>query len=82
MLTYGIPGFKLDKHRIQRRIDWLVEAGLVLHTNCEIGKDKSFDELTKEFDAVFVGIGATKGKYPGIDGEKNDNVYLLQQSFS
>ena len=76
LLTYGIPGFKLDKHRIQRRINWLEEAGLVLHTNCEIGKDKSFDELTKEFDAVFLGIGATKGKYPGIDGEKNNNVYL------
>ncbi len=76
LLTYGIPGFKLEKHRVQRRIDWLIEAGMTLVTNCEIGKDKSFEDLEKENDAVFIGIGATKGKYPGLDGEKNSNVHL------
>ena len=76
LLTYGIPGFKLEKHRVQRRIDWLIEAGMTLHTNCEIGKDKSFDELENDFDAVFIGIGATKGKYPGLIGESNSNVHL------
>jgi len=76
LLTYGIPGFKLEKHRVQRRIDWLIEAGMTLHTNCEIGKDKSFDELEKTNDAVFIGIGATKGKYPGLTGESNLNVHL------
>ena len=79
LLTYGIPGFKLEKERVQRRIDWLCEAGMTLHTNCEIGKDKSFDELEKNYDAVFIGIGATKGKYPGIDGEKNENVHLAME---
>ena len=76
LLTYGIPGFKLEKHRVQRRIDWLIEAGMTLHTNCEIGKDKAFDELENDFDAVFIGIGATKGKYPGLIGESNSNVHL------
>ena len=76
LLTYGIPGFKLEKHRVQRRIDWLKEAGMVLHTDCEIGKDKTFKELEDDFDAIFMGIGATKGKYPGIDGEDGTNVYL------
>ncbi|MEA3498221.1 MAG: glutamate synthase subunit beta [Campylobacterota bacterium] len=76
LLTYGIPGFKLEKHRVQRRIDWLVNAGMTLHTNCEIGKDKSFEELESNHDAVFIGIGATKGKYPGIDGEDGTNVHL------
>jgi len=79
LLTYGIPGFKLDKHRVQRRIDWLIEAGMNLFTNCEIGKDKSFEELTEQYDAVYIGIGATKGKYPNIAGEKNDNVYLSME---
>ncbi len=79
LLTYGIPGFKLDKFRVQRRIDWLVEAGMNLYTNCEIGKDKSFEELEKSYDAVFLGIGATKGKLPNIDGENNENVYLAME---
>mgnify|MGYP001443763391 CR=1 FL=1 len=79
LLTYGIPGFKLDKHRVQRRIDWLIEAGMNLYTNCEIGKDKSFEELEKNYDAVFIGIGATKGKYPNISGETNSNVHLAME---
>lgn len=76
LLTYGIPGFKLDKHRIQRRVDFLIEAGAVVTLNCEIGKDKSFEDLQKEFDAVFIGIGATKGKKAGIEGEDNSNVHI------
>ncbi len=79
LLTYGIPGFKLDKHRVQRRIDWLVEAGMNLYTNCEIGRDKTFAELENNYDAIFLGIGATKGKKPGISGEENDNVFLAMQ---
>jgi glutamate synthase (NADPH/NADH) small chain len=79
LLTYGIPGFKLDKYRIERRINWLKDAGMKLFLNCEIGKDKSFEELEKDNDAVFIGIGATKGKYPGILGEKNSNVYLAME---
>jgi len=79
LLTYGIPGFKLEKQRVQRRIDWLTEAGMTLHTNCEIGKDKSFQELEDNYDAVYIGIGATKGKYPGIDGESNTNVHLAME---
>ncbi|MGB5866819.1 MAG: glutamate synthase subunit beta [Arcobacteraceae bacterium] len=79
LLTYGIPGFKLEKHRVQRRVDWLIEAGMTLHTNCEIGKDKSFKDLEDEFDAIFIGIGATKGRFPGIEGEKNPNVHLAME---
>lgn len=75
LLTYGIPGFKLDKHRVQRRVDTLINAGAIVTLNCEIGKDKSFEDLTKQFDAVFIGIGATKGKKANIDGEDNSNVY-------
>ncbi len=79
LLTYGIPGFKLDKHRVERRINWLCDAGMKLFTNCEIGKDKSFEELEKNYDAVFIGIGSTKGKYPNIPGEKNSNVFLAME---
>jgi glutamate synthase (NADPH/NADH) small chain len=79
LLTYGIPGFKLEKEKVQRRIDWLLNAGMILHTNCEIGKDKSFSDLEKNYDSVFIGIGATKGRFPGIEGEKNSNVHLAME---
>jgi len=76
LLTYGIPGFKLDKSKVQRRIDWLTEAGMELHLNVEIGNHKKFEELENDFDAIFVGIGSTKGRFAGIDGEKSANVHL------
>jgi len=76
LLMYGIPGFKLDKTTIDRRINWLLEAGMKLHLNCEIGKDKQACELESEFDAIYLGIGATAGRYAGIEGEKSSNVYL------
>lgn len=76
LLTYGIPGFKLDKNVIQRRVDWLIEAGMKLHLSCEIGKDKSFAELENEFDAIYVAIGSTKGKTARLEGEDAPNVHL------
>jgi len=77
LLTYGIPGFKLEKHRVQRRIDFLTKAGMKLTTNCEIGKDKSFSSLEKDFDAIFIGIGSTKGRYAGLEDERSSrNVHL------
>jgi len=79
LLMYGIPGFKLDKTTVDRRINWLLEAGMKLHLNCEIGKDKAAKDLESEFDAIYLGIGATAGRYAGIDGEKASNVHLAME---
>ncbi len=76
LLTYGIPGFKLDKHIIARRVKLLEEAGVVLHQGVEVGKDISFEDLCENFDALFLGVGATKGRRPGVTGENAPNVYL------
>jgi glutamate synthase (NADPH/NADH) small chain len=75
LLTYGIPNFKLDKKIIERRIDFLLDAGMNLELNCEIGKDKSFEEIAKNHDAVFIGVGATKAKHASLAGENASNVY-------
>ncbi|MDQ1326420.1 MAG: glutamate synthase small chain, partial [Campylobacterota bacterium] len=79
LLTYGIPGFKLDKNVVNRRVKLLKEAGAVFHQNVEIGKDRSFEELTENFDAVFIGVGATKGKKPGLTGEDAKNAHLAME---
>ncbi|QKJ23794.1 glutamate synthase subunit beta [Poseidonibacter lekithochrous] len=76
LLMYGIPGFKLDKSAVDRRINWLQEAGMKLHLDCEIGKDIAASQLEEEFDAIYLGIGATAGRFAGIDGEKASNVHL------
>ncbi len=75
LLTYGIPNFKLDKKIVERRVNLLLEAGMTLVPNTEVGKDISFEEIADAHDAMFIGIGATKGKTAHLDGEHASNVY-------
>ncbi len=79
LLTYGIPGFKLDKKVVARRVDLLIEAGMKLHVSTEVGKDIGFEEIANTHDAIFIGIGATKAKRAGINGENAPNVYASMQ---
>ncbi len=79
LMTYGIPGFKLDKKVIERRVNGLIEAGLNLTLNCEIGKDVSFEEITSKSDAIFIGIGATKAKVAGLENENAKGVYAAME---
>ncbi|MEA1915848.1 MAG: glutamate synthase subunit beta [Campylobacterota bacterium] len=79
LFTYGIPGFKLDKDKVQRRIDLLIDAGMKLELNCEIGKDVEFEKLEQDNDAVFIGIGATKGRFAGLEGENVSNIHLAME---
>jgi glutamate synthase (NADPH/NADH) small chain len=79
LLTYGIPGFKLNKKVIKRRVKILKEAGAIFHQNVEVGKDITFEELYEQFDAVFIGVGATKGRRPGLKGDDAPNCYLAME---
>ncbi|HIC44623.1 MAG TPA: glutamate synthase subunit beta, partial [Sulfurimonas sp.] len=75
LLTYGIPGFKLDKKVVDRRVNGLIEAGLNLTLNCEVGKDISFEELTDQSSAIFIGIGVTRAKVAGLENENAKGVF-------
>jgi glutamate synthase (NADPH/NADH) small chain len=79
LLAYGIPGFKLDKRTVARRFEMLETAGLKLHLNFEIGQDRPFDRLIEDYDAVFVGVGATNGKRAGIANEDHQHCFLAME---
>lgn len=76
LLTYGIPGFKLEKNAVNRRIDMLKAAGMELHLNTDIGAEITFDKIYNDHDAVFLGMGALEGKVLNYDGYNSDNVYM------
>ncbi|MGR3290583.1 MAG: NAD(P)-dependent oxidoreductase [Paracoccaceae bacterium] len=57
LLTYGIPGFKLEKDIVARRIEQLEQAGVVIALNTEVGTDISFDALRGMHDAVLIATG-------------------------
>ncbi|MDR2789932.1 MAG: glutamate synthase subunit beta [Campylobacteraceae bacterium] len=76
LLTYGIPGFKIEKEVIARRVNWLVEAGLELKTNTEVGKDVAFSELVNSHNAVFLGLGAELPNRANISNETANGTIM------
>lgn len=76
LLIYGIPGFKLQKELVFRRVKQLLDAGMELKLNTEIGKDIAFEEIYNNYDAVFLATGATQGKVLDHEGYNSSNVYM------
>ncbi len=69
LLTYGIPGFKLEKEVVMRRIERLKQGGIVFHQNFEVGRDAGLDELRAKHDAVLIATGVYKARdirAPGV----------------
>ena len=58
ILNYGIPDFRLNKRYLYNIIDLLRDIGIEFKTEKELGKDIHIKELKKEFDFIFIGIGA------------------------
>jgi glutamate synthase (NADPH/NADH) small chain len=70
LLTFGIPEFKLEKRVMQQRREIFTDMGIEFCLNTEVGKDISIDELMRDYDAVFMGMGTysyMKGGFPGED---------------
>jgi glutamate synthase (NADPH/NADH) small chain len=69
LLTYGIPGFKLEKHVVQRRVERLEEAGIVFHRGFEVGRDATLGELRARHATILIATGVYKAraiKAPGV----------------
>jgi len=75
MLYWGIPFYRLPADVLQQEIDRIVDLGVELKLNCKVGKDISVDELKAKHKAIFLGIGAFKGKLMRIPGEEGSSVY-------
>jgi glutamate synthase (NADPH/NADH) small chain len=62
LMTYGIPGFKLEKDIVMRRVQRLEDAGIHFHANFEVGRDASLDDLRAKHDAVLIATGVYKAR--------------------
>ncbi|MEM9423108.1 MAG: NAD(P)-binding protein, partial [Pseudomonadota bacterium] len=62
LMTYGIPGFKLEKDVVVRRNTQLEEGGVTFKLNCNVGEDISFDEIRAQHDAVIIATGVYKSR--------------------
>lgn len=68
LLTYGIPGFKLEKDVVMRRIKQLEDSGVEFVLNCNIGEDISFADLRGQHSAVLIATGVYKSRDLGGPG--------------
>ena len=76
LLRYGIPDFKMEKHHIDRRLAQLEAEGVRFRSSVEIGKDVSWQDLQRRYDAVLIATGASVAKDLVVQGRELDGVHL------
>ena len=69
MLRYGIPNYRFPRKKLDEEIDSILSTGIEVKKNISVGKDISFDDITDEYDATYISIGAHADKKMGIEGE-------------
>jgi glutamate synthase (NADPH/NADH) small chain len=75
LLIYGIPNFKLEKFVVERRTKLLKQGGIKFQHNIEIGKNKSFEELKENHDAVLIATGVYKPREVKLPGHNLKNIF-------
>jgi NADH-quinone oxidoreductase subunit F len=69
MLRYGIPAYRLPRDILDQEINFILGVGVDVKTNTRVGRDVSLEQIEKDYDAVFVAVGAHKSLSARIPGE-------------
>ena len=75
LLVHGIPEFRLPKENVKETVNRILDLGIKVEYNKELGKNLKLEELEKKYDVVFLSIGANKPAKMGVTGEQLDGVY-------
>jgi len=76
MLRYGVPDYRLPQAVLDAEIRRILELGVELELNVTIGRDITLDELRSRHAAIYLGMGAQRGKSLGIPGEEGPSVWV------
>ena len=76
LMRYGIPGFKLEKEILDRRINIMEQEGIVFENDVNIGEDISVRYLRKSFDAILLTMGAGTPRDLPAGGRGLDGIYF------
>lgn len=74
MMRYGIPNYRLPREKLDSEIQSILSLGIEVHTDVDVGVDISFDELKRDYDSLYLSIGAHTDKKTGIEGEDSEGV--------
>ena len=75
LLIHGIPEFRLPKDVVKQTIQKVIELGLNVKYNQELGKNLFLQQLEEEYDAIFLAFGANITAKMGVEGEELQGVY-------
>ncbi|MDX2541209.1 glutamate synthase subunit beta [Streptomyces sp. WI04-05B] len=70
LMRYGIPGFKMEKHHLERRIEQMRTEGTKFRTSTAVGRDVEAAELRSRHDAVVLAVGATAWRELALPGRE------------
>jgi|TARA_B100001540_G_scaffold45508_1_gene40527 glutamate synthase (NADPH/NADH) small chain len=79
LLRYGIPEFKMEKKRLDRRLQQLIEEGILFKTNCEVGKNISIEDLRKDYDALLLTGGACESRDLQVGGRDLNGIHQAME---
>lgn len=79
LLRYGIPDFKMEKQHIDRRVAQLEAEGVRFRTGIEIGRDLSWQDLRRRYDAVLIATGASIPRDLDVPGRNLDGVHFAME---
>ena len=79
VLVYGIPEFRLPKSIVGYEVKEIEKLGVKVITDFVVGATKSVDELTKDYDALFLANGAGAPRFMNIPGENLNEVYSANE---
>ena len=84
ILVHGIPDFRLPKEIVEKTIQNILDLGITVEYEKELGKNLDLEELKQQYDAIFIAVGANKSSKMGVEGENLKGVYggneLLEQN--
>ena len=75
ILRHGIPDFRLEKDILDKTIEAILDIGIKVSYNKELGKNLNLEDLEKEYDAIFLSFGANIPSKMNIEGEELEGVY-------
>jgi glutamate synthase (NADPH) small chain len=75
LLIYGIPGFKLEKHIVERRIKRLEDSGVKFKFNTSIGGKLKLSDLRDKHDTILIATGVYKARDLMVPGSGHESVH-------
>jgi len=79
LLRYGIPEFKMEKSRLDRRLEQMQAEGTHFRASVNVGEDVTVEQLREEFDAVVLAGGSTIGRDIPAKGRELDGIHQAME---